>query len=100
LDTAVAANDVTKKLFIDLYLLQGRLHQKLSNDDLSLLWTATFKALFQSRSVEDMQAHYDVRAEFEIRGVEPPVETVESELKALKAAPFATTPGRDSQRRP
>jgi hypothetical protein len=72
-----------RKRYIAFYLLRGRPHERLAGDDLNQLWTTTFKAMFRSRSWEDIQTHYDSRAELDLRGVEAPVETVRAEIKTL-----------------
>jgi hypothetical protein len=68
---------------IDFYLLRGRGHEGLADDDLNQLWTTTFKVMFRSRSAEDIQAHFDSRAELDLRGMEVPVETVRAEIEHL-----------------
>jgi hypothetical protein len=73
-----------RKRYIAFYLLRGRPHERLAAADLNQLWTATFKVMFLSRSAEDIQAHYDSRAELDLRGMEDPVETVGAELETLR----------------
>jgi hypothetical protein len=71
---------------IDFYLLRGRGYEGLAVDDLNQLWTTTFKVMFRRRSAENIQAHFDFRAELDLRGMEVPIETIGAEIETLRKA--------------
>jgi hypothetical protein len=83
MDITVAAIDRDMR-HIDFYLLRGRDYEGLADDELNQLWTATFKMMFRSRSAEDIVAHFDFRAELDLRGLDVPVETIGPELETLR----------------
>jgi hypothetical protein len=97
MNIAVSAHDGARKRYIPFYLLRGRLHEYLPDEELNHLWTMTFKTMFLSQSPEDVQAHYDSRAELDLRGLELPVENVRDQLETrvnskLKQDHFSTSP--------
>jgi hypothetical protein len=81
---SISAHDRARKRYIPFYLLRGRLHERLSDGELSHLWTTTFNRMFLSQSWEDIQAHYDSRAELDLRGMELPVENVRDKIETRK----------------
>ena len=73
---------------IRIHLQRGRPCANLTAGELDRFWIPAFRAWFRSRGAEDELGYYDLDIEMELRGLEPPVEIVRTEL-ALSHARIA-----------
>jgi hypothetical protein len=65
------------------YLVRGRAHSKLSDDDLRDSWVKAFRRWFLSRALAEVRDANDLAAELRLRNVMPPYERIGAESDAM-----------------
>jgi hypothetical protein len=67
------------------YLVRGRRFERLTVETLRQRWIAAFKAWCRDRNLQLQREFDDAAAVLRLRGEEPPLETVQDEIAALRS---------------
>jgi hypothetical protein len=60
------------------YLTRGRIHEPMADDLLTSAWVIAFKAFAQSQKQSDLVRVNDLDAEIRLRGIDRPVEEIQT----------------------